>query len=97
MANTSLSLVLTVFISLVVSFTEAKWAESATAKKEATPSETVTNLQFYFHDTISGKNPSVVRVAQATDTEKSPTLFGALLMADDALTKTPDPNSKLVG
>ncbi|XP_062021641.1 dirigent protein 23-like [Rosa rugosa] len=97
MANTAQHLVLMVFISLVVSFTEAKWAESVEATKEATPSQTVTNLQFYFHDTVSGKNPSAVRVAQASDTEKSPTLFGALLMADDPLTETPDPNSKLVG
>ncbi|GMP37589.1 hypothetical protein CsSME_00009198 [Camellia sinensis var. sinensis] len=30
--------------------------------------EVVTTLQFYFHDTLSGKNPSVVRVAQAVTT-----------------------------
>lgn len=59
--------------------------------------QTVTNLQFYFHDIVSGKNPSAVRVAQAAGTEKSPTLFGAVLMADDPLTETPDPKSKLVG
>ncbi|TXG64793.1 hypothetical protein EZV62_011787 [Acer yangbiense] len=28
----------------------------------------MTNLQFYFHDTLSGKNPSAVRVAQASKT-----------------------------
>ncbi|XP_050366066.1 dirigent protein 23-like [Argentina anserina] len=98
MVNTALPLVVVmVIVSLAVSFTEEKWAESAEATKEATASETVTNLQFYFHDTVSGKNPSAVRVAQATGTEKSPTLFGALFMADDPLTETPDPNSKLVG
>lgn len=60
--------------------------------------ETVTtNLHFYFHDTVSGKNPSAIRVAQATDTEKYPTLFGALFMADDPLTETSDPKSKLIG
>ena len=59
--------------------------------------ETTTNLQFYFHDTLSGQNPSAVRIAQATDTDKSPTLFGVLMMADDPLTETPDPKSKLVG
>ncbi|XP_041010145.1 dirigent protein 23-like [Juglans microcarpa x Juglans regia] len=68
------------------------WATRLESRKE-----TVTNLQFYFHDTVSGKNPSAVRVAQATDTEKSPTLFGLVLMADDPLTETPNPNSKLVG
>ncbi|XP_024168062.1 dirigent protein 23 [Rosa chinensis] len=95
--NTVAPLMMMVVISLVMAFTEAKWAESVEAKKEATPSETVTNLQFFFHDTVSGKNPSAVRVAQASNTNKSLTLFGALLMADDPLTETPDPNSKLVG
>ncbi|CAK9162077.1 unnamed protein product [Ilex paraguariensis] len=59
--------------------------------------ETVTNLQFYFHDTLSGKNPSAVRVAQANQTNTSPTGFGVLMMVDDPLTVAPDPNSKLVG
>lgn len=67
------------------------------AKRLDVRKETVTNIQFYFHDIVSGKTPSAVRVAEATDTKKSPTLFGALLMADDALTETPDPNSKLLG
>lgn len=60
--------------------------------------ETVTNLQFYFHDTLSGQNPSAVRVAQPVDKNKSfPTLFGQIMMADDPLTETPDPKSKIVG
>ncbi|KAK7264168.1 hypothetical protein RJT34_31773 [Clitoria ternatea] len=60
--------------------------------------ETVTNLQFYFHDTLSGQNPSAVRVAQPVDKNKSfITLFGALMMADDPLTETSDPKSKMVG
>ncbi|CAH2061642.1 unnamed protein product [Thlaspi arvense] len=64
---------------------------------EESGKEKVTNLQFYFHDTLSGKNPTAVKVAQAADTEKSPTLFGATFMVDDALTETADPKSKLVG
>lgn len=67
------------------------------AQKLVTEKETVTNLQFYFHDTLSGKNPTAVRVAQATGTDKSPTLFGVVMMADDPLTETPDPKSKLLG
>lgn len=64
---------------------------------EETGKEKVTNLQFYFHDTLSGKNPTAVKVAKGTDTDKSPTLFGAMFMVDDALTETADPKSKLVG
>ncbi|GLT42901.1 hypothetical protein SLA2020_168780 [Shorea laevis] len=70
--------------------------ESWATRLEATK-ETVTNLQFYFHDTVSGKNPSAIRVAQAADTNNSLTLFGAVMMADDPLTEGPDPNSKLLG
>ncbi|XP_008245704.1 PREDICTED: dirigent protein 23 [Prunus mume] len=103
MANSATPLILLMLISLLAAIegaqnsTELKWAKKLKTRKKTTSSETVTNLQFYFHDTVSGKTPSAVRVAQATDTEKSPTLFGALLMADDPLTETPDPNSKLVG
>ncbi|KAK3028467.1 hypothetical protein RJ639_040036 [Escallonia herrerae] len=44
-----------------------------------------------------GKSSSVVKVAQAFDTDKSPTLFGALMMADDPLTEGPNMSSMLVG
>ncbi|XP_043708097.1 dirigent protein 23-like [Telopea speciosissima] len=59
--------------------------------------EKVTELHFYFHDTVSGKQPSAVRVAQAMESEKSPTLFGVVMMADDPLTEGPEPTSKVVG
>ncbi|XP_059649982.1 dirigent protein 23-like [Cornus florida] len=69
------------------------WATRVDSGKEV-----VTNLQFYFHDTLSGKNPSAMRVAEASNyTDNSWTLFGAVMMADDPLTEGPDPASKLVG
>ncbi|KAB1207488.1 Dirigent protein 23 [Morella rubra] len=74
------------------SFKVENWATMLESQKK-----TVTSLQFYFHDIVSGKNPSAVRVAKANDTDKSPTFFGALTMADDPLTETPDPKSNLVG
>ncbi|KAH7574914.1 hypothetical protein ACOSP7_005769 [Xanthoceras sorbifolium] len=80
-------------ISGAQSFHVESWGNSRLEVEK----QTVTNLQFYFHDTLSGKTPSAVRVAQAAETDKSPTLFGAVLMADDPLTETPDPKSKLVG
>lgn len=72
---------------------ESSWATRSVVQKETE----ITNLHFYFHDTVSGKNPSAVRVAQAAGTNKSPTLFGVVMMADDPLTEKPDPDSKLVG
>ncbi|CAL5402253.1 unnamed protein product [Camellia sinensis] len=71
---------------------QLSWAKTLKSKKQI-----VTNLQFYFHDTVSGKTPSAVRVAQSIYTENSPTRFGAVMMADDPLTESPDPSSKLVG
>lgn len=93
MAKQALVIML-IFISLVaiVQGQEVNWAKRFEAEKE-----TVTNLQFYFHDTVSGRTPSAVRVAQANETDKSLTLFGAVLMADDPLTEGPEPTSKLVG
>ncbi|KAK3028671.1 hypothetical protein RJ639_037851 [Escallonia herrerae] len=79
------------------------WAQSpeegssSWATRDDSGDEVVTNLKFYFHDTLSGKSPSAVRVAQASDTDKSPTLFGALMMVDDPLTEGPDMSSKHVG
>ncbi|KAG9442600.1 hypothetical protein H6P81_018454 [Aristolochia fimbriata] len=59
--------------------------------------EKMTQLHFFFHDTLSGKNPSAVPIAEAETTAKSPTVFGKVLMADDPLTEGPEPTSKEVG
>ncbi|KAJ4699441.1 Dirigent protein [Melia azedarach] len=48
--------------------------------------EKLSHLHFYFHDIVSGKNPTAVRVAQANMTNTSPTLFGVVVMIDDPLT-----------
>ncbi|KAJ0969032.1 hypothetical protein J5N97_021909 [Dioscorea zingiberensis] len=62
--------------------------------------EKVTQLHFFFHDTISGDNPSAVLVAQRNGTKVgngSPGQFGEVYVIDDPLTESPDPNSKVVG
>ncbi|KAF5727831.1 dirigent protein 4-like [Tripterygium wilfordii] len=58
----------------------------------------VTNLHFYFHDTVSGPNPSAVLVAKPNTTSKPnlPT-FGLLYAIDDPLTVGPDPASEAIG
>ncbi|KAJ8767094.1 hypothetical protein K2173_012685 [Erythroxylum novogranatense] len=66
-------------------------------KRVVTEKETITNLQFYFHDILGGSNPTAARVAQANDTNQSPTNFGAITMVDDPLTEEPDLSSKLIG
>ncbi|KAF5743236.1 dirigent protein 4-like [Tripterygium wilfordii] len=55
----------------------------------------VTNLHFYYHDTLSGPNPSSVLVAKPKNTTKPKTApFGSLYAIDDPLTVDPDPASK---
>ncbi|KAH7835254.1 hypothetical protein Vadar_024421 [Vaccinium darrowii] len=70
----------------------AKWFKNQPKMKEK-----VTKLHFYFHDQVSGKNPTAVIVAQANTTFQSPNLFGLVVVIDDALTVGPEPNSTIVG
>ncbi|KAG5227685.1 hypothetical protein OIU76_017223 [Salix suchowensis] len=54
--------------------------------------EKTTHLHFYFHDIVSGENPSAIRIAGS---DKSS--FGDTMMADDLLTEGPEISSKPVG
>ncbi|KAL2490023.1 Dirigent protein 23 [Forsythia ovata] len=66
-------------------------------KKLPQAKEKLNKLHFYFHDTISGKNPTAVKVAESNITSQSPTFFGIVSIADDPLTVGPEPDSKIVG
>ncbi|CAN4124674.1 unnamed protein product [Withania somnifera] len=57
----------------------------------------MTKLHFYFHDTVVGKNPSAIQIAQANNTYQSPTWFGLVRMMDNPLTVKPEPNSEVIG
>ncbi|XP_019196030.1 PREDICTED: dirigent protein 22-like [Ipomoea nil] len=59
--------------------------------------EKMSKLHFYFHDIVTGKNPTALQIAQANITNKSNTSFGLLAMVDDPLTESPEPNSRIVG
>lgn len=71
--------------------------ENTWAKRIDTGKEVVTNLQFYFHDVVSGNSPTAVKIAKTSSNSSSLSLFGNLLMVDDALTVGPDPESKVIG
>ncbi|MBA0669911.1 hypothetical protein Goklo_029694 [Gossypium klotzschianum] len=58
--------------------------------------EKLSHLHFYFHDVVTGKNVTAVRVSKAPTTTKS-SPFGAAAVMDDPLTISPDIGSKLVG
>ncbi|KDP34473.1 hypothetical protein JCGZ_12756 [Jatropha curcas] len=57
--------------------------------------EKLTHLHFFFHDTITSKNPTAVPIIRPAI--NSSTGFGTLFMVDDPLTTEPNINSKLVG
>lgn len=59
--------------------------------------EKLSHLHFYFHDIVSGKNPTAVKIVNATMTNQSATGFGLMAIIDDPLTIGPEPNTKLVG
>lgn len=62
-----------------------------------------THLHFYFHDTVSGKSPTAVRVVDPPAGAGSPsssspmTMFGMVNVMDDPLTEGPEQGSAAVG
>ncbi|GLT38640.1 hypothetical protein SLA2020_345910 [Shorea laevis] len=59
--------------------------------------EKLIHLHFYFHDIVSGRNPTAVEVARAAMTNTSAPHFGQVFVIDDPLTLGPNITSKLVG
>ncbi|BAT85371.1 hypothetical protein VIGAN_04291000 [Vigna angularis var. angularis] len=89
-----------IFLSLLFSFATAKsytFYRSLSRKSLGLKKEKLSHLHFFFHDIVSGPNPTAVRVAEAPSTNSSSTLFGFIAMIDDPLTVGPEPGSKLVG
>lgn len=57
--------------------------------------EKVTHIRVYWHDSVSGRNPSSVMIQQPVLNSNS--LFGSITMMDDALTLDVSRNSTVVG
>ncbi|KAL1204923.1 Dirigent protein 3 [Cardamine amara subsp. amara] len=56
--------------------------------------EKLTHLRVYWHDSVSGRNPSTVMIQQPVSNSS---LFGSISMMDDALTLDMPRNSTVVG
>ncbi|XP_073131232.1 dirigent protein 22-like [Henckelia pumila] len=69
-----------------------KWFDNLPTLKQKS-----TKLRFFYHDVISGKNPSTVTVAQSNNTLQSPTFFGLVEVIDAPLTVGPEPDSQIIG
>ncbi|KAI3696876.1 hypothetical protein L6452_29468 [Arctium lappa] len=59
--------------------------------------EKLTHLHFYFHDIVTARHPTAIKVASSPTTNTSTSFFDLLMMMDDPLTLTPEPGSKVVG
>ncbi|XP_068662007.1 dirigent protein 22-like [Aristolochia californica] len=61
--------------------------------------EKLSHFHFYFHDIVSGRNPTAVMVVRPPSFNTSATGFGfgSVVMIDDPLTEGPEITSKLVG
>ncbi|XP_061375817.1 dirigent protein 22-like [Gastrolobium bilobum] len=59
--------------------------------------EKVSHFRFYWHDILSGRNPTSVSVVAPPLKMNTTTAFGLVNMIDNPLTMGPDMSSKLVG
>ena len=88
---------ITFFLSLLFPGNSQTFSRNLPRKSLGLKREKLTHLHFYFHDIVSGRNPTAVRVASANMTNTSATGFGFVVMMDDPLTAGPNLTSKLVG
>ena len=86
-----------VFFSTTVAGKSHKFSEKLSPEKLGFKHEKLTHLNFFFHDIVTGQNPTAVRVAEAAMTNTSKTLFGSVMIIDDPLTEGPEMESNLVG
>ncbi|TXG73110.1 hypothetical protein EZV62_001689 [Acer yangbiense] len=59
--------------------------------------EKLTHFKVYWHDIVSGRNPTSVQVVTPKNTTSATTGFGIMSMIDDPITAGPELSSKMVG
>ncbi|GJZ77122.1 dirigent protein 22-like protein [Tanacetum coccineum] len=61
--------------------------------------EKLSHFKLYWHDIVSGPNPTAITIVQppGSNTKKALTGFGLINMIDDPLTEKPEMGSKLLG
>ncbi|GMI87341.1 hypothetical protein HRI_002403400 [Hibiscus trionum] len=96
--NFSICLLFTLNYIIFSTFYESAngiFCEEITEGIEIKRVEKRSHLHFFFHDVISGKKPSAVKIAGPANS--SAYGFGTTMMMDDALTEGSEISSKLVG
>ncbi|PWA65081.1 disease resistance-responsive (dirigent-like protein) family protein [Artemisia annua] len=88
-------------LSQTISITRADPAFLQSIKKNPMKlkTEKLSHFKFYWHDIVSGPNPTAVTIVQplANKTKNPLTGFGLINMIDDPLTEKPETESKLLG
>ncbi|KAM0978130.1 hypothetical protein ACFX2I_014058 [Malus domestica] len=85
------------FLSTLVTSETHRFIRPLSSSKHGLKREKLSHVHFYFHDIVSGRTPTAVKVADAPTTNTSMTGFGTVFMMDDPLTISPESSSKLVG
>ncbi|KAI3696874.1 hypothetical protein L6452_29466 [Arctium lappa] len=87
----------TVFLfHIVTAFQSQPFSTNLSKKSLGFKKEKLTHLHFYFHDIVTSRHPTAVRVAAVATTNATINQFGLVTM-DDPLTEGPKPGSKVVG
>ncbi|KAL3625521.1 hypothetical protein CASFOL_030975 [Castilleja foliolosa] len=71
-----------------------QFSTQLTQKHMARKTLKTTRIRFFFHDIVSGRNPTAIPIVPAKDNS---TFFGSLTMIDDPLTVGPSLSSKIIG
>ncbi|KAH7685379.1 Dirigent protein [Dioscorea alata] len=82
---------------LLLTITSTTSSSSSSEKLKRMKKKKLTHFTVYWHDIVSGPNPSGAMVAQAPTTNTSTTGFGLVRIIDNPLTKGPTMSSDLVG
>ncbi|KAG6402468.1 hypothetical protein SASPL_134663 [Salvia splendens] len=90
MKNLTIALMLlaTTSLLLLLPSASAAWVETLTRGNK-----NLTKFHFYVHDPGAGPNATLFKVANASITDTSSTVFGQVMVFDDRVTADPDINS----
>ncbi|WCJ32464.1 Disease resistance-responsive (dirigent-like protein) family protein [Euphorbia peplus] len=84
-----------IVISITVTGENQRLGRSLDQKLLGLKKEKLSHFRFYWHDTYSGSNPTVVPIVKSPMNTTSG--FGFMSMIDDPLTEGPEMSSKLMG
>ncbi|KAM0946317.1 putative dirigent protein [Dioscorea sansibarensis] len=92
-----LPVLLLALLILLLTINTTTSSSSSSEKLKRMRKRKLTHFTVYWHDIVSGPNPSGAMVAQAPTTNTSTTAFGLVRIIDNPLTKGPTMSSDLLG